>query len=288
MAAPLQIQLTPEEDRLLLELSLDPKTHKKTRLWAAMVRLAAEGWTAPRIARHFHKDRSTVYLVLRRFLEQGLPGLAYRKPPGAPRKFTPQMAAFLEERLAEDRTWTAPQLAEALAERFGVRLAPKVISRHLRAMGYVWKRTRYVPLGRPTEEEMKAFAAEEEEAKRGRALVEHAVPVPAVHLVAGAGSPAPPFYVDQGGEGDDHRPVGDPLRPQGPVVLDDPLVGLLEARSGLIPYLRVLLDLDPRDVKKEGVLCSKIVSTPFTILTRKPFWWLPTFGWMTNSRPCKL
>ncbi len=168
MAAPLQIQLTPEEDRLLLELSLDPKTHKKTRLWAAMVRLAAEGWTAPRIARHFHKDRSTVYLVLRRFLEQGLPGLAYRKPPGAPRKFTPQMAAFLEERLAEDRTWTAPQLAEALAERFGVRLAPKVISRHLRAMGYVWKRTRYVPLGRPTEEEMKAFAAEEEEAKRGR------------------------------------------------------------------------------------------------------------------------
>ncbi len=37
----------PEEDRLLLELSLDPKTHKKTRLWAAMVRLAAEGWTAP-------------------------------------------------------------------------------------------------------------------------------------------------------------------------------------------------------------------------------------------------
>ncbi|WP_460331375.1 IS630 family transposase, partial [Thermus oshimai] len=167
MAAPLQIQLTPEEDRLLLELSLDPKTHKKTRLWAAMVRLAAEGWTAPRIARHFHKDRSTVYLVLRRFLEQGLPGLAYRKPPGAPRKFTPQMAAFLEERLAEDRTWTAPQLAEALAERFGVRLAPKVISRHLRAMGYVWKRTRYVPLGRPTEEEMKAFAAEEEEGKKG-------------------------------------------------------------------------------------------------------------------------
>ncbi len=82
MAAPLQIWLTPEEDRLLLELSLDPKTHKKTRLWAAMVRLAAEGWTAPRIARHFHKDRTTVYLVLRRFLEQGLQGLAYRNVVG--------------------------------------------------------------------------------------------------------------------------------------------------------------------------------------------------------------
>ena len=90
MAAPLRIQLTPEEDRLLLELSLDPKTHKKTRLWAMMVRLAAEGWTAPRIAQHFHKDRTTVYLVLRRFLREGLQGLVYRKPPGAPRKFTPE------------------------------------------------------------------------------------------------------------------------------------------------------------------------------------------------------
>ena len=50
----------------------------------------------------------------------------------------------------------------------------------------------------------------------------------------------------------------------------------------------MLLDLSPQGVKKEGVPCSKIVSTPFTILTRKPFWWLPTFGWMTNSRPCKL
>jgi hypothetical protein len=35
-------------------------------------------------------------------------------------------------------------------------------------MGYVWRRTRYVPLGKPTEEEVKAFAEEEEEAKRGR------------------------------------------------------------------------------------------------------------------------
>ena len=104
-----------------------------------MVRLAAEGWTAPKIAQHFHKDRTTVYLVLRRFLREGLQGLAYRKPPGAPRKFTPEMAAFVEERLAEDRVWTAPQLAAALAERFGVRLAPKVVARHLRAMGYVWQ-----------------------------------------------------------------------------------------------------------------------------------------------------
>ena len=33
----------------------------------------------------------------RRFLEQSLRGLAYRKPPGAPRKFIPEKAAFVEE-----------------------------------------------------------------------------------------------------------------------------------------------------------------------------------------------
>ena len=77
------------------------------------------------------------------------------------------MAAFVEEKLAEDRVWTAPQLSAAIAERFGVRLAPKVVARHLRAMGYVWKRTRYVPKGRPEAEEVEAFVEEEGEAKRG-------------------------------------------------------------------------------------------------------------------------
>jgi hypothetical protein len=50
-------------------------------------------------------------------------------------------------------------------------------------------------------------------------------------------------------------------------------------------YLRVLLDPNPWGVKKEGVLWSPTESTPSTILTQKPFWWLPTSGWMTSSRP---
>ncbi|BCZ88470.1 hypothetical protein TthAA22_02750 [Thermus thermophilus] len=43
-------------------------------------------------------------------------------------------------------------------------------------------------------------------------------------------------------------------------------------------FLRVLLDPNPWGVKKEGVPCSKIVNTPFTILTQRPFSWLPTSG----------
>jgi ABC-type sugar transport systems, permease components len=50
-------------------------------------------------------------------------------------------------------------------------------------------------------------------------------------------------------------------------------------------FRRVLLDLDPRDVKKEGVPCGKIVSTPSTILTQRPSSWLSTSGWTMSSRP---
>jgi len=37
-------------------------------------------------------------------------------------------------------------------------------------MGYVWKRTRYVPSGRPGPEEEERFREEEREAKRERRL----------------------------------------------------------------------------------------------------------------------
>ncbi len=137
MAAPLQIQLTPEEDRLLLELSLDRRPTRKPASgppWSAWPPRAGPPQESPATStkRPLHRLPRP-----QRFLEQGLPGLAYRKPPGAPRKFTPQMAAFLEERLAEDEPGQPRQLAKPWPSASGSRLAPKVISRHLRAMGHV-------------------------------------------------------------------------------------------------------------------------------------------------------
>lgn len=93
MGAPLRIHLTPEEDALPLGLSQDPEAHPKTRRWALILRLAHQGWTAPRIAAFFGLDRSTVRLVLKRYLQEGLPGLPYRKPPGAPLKVTEEVKA---------------------------------------------------------------------------------------------------------------------------------------------------------------------------------------------------
>ncbi len=168
MSAAIRICLTPEEDRRLLELSENPGVHPKTRRWAQMVRLAGQGWTAPQIAAFFHRDRSGVARILKRFRQEGMRGLEYRKRTGAKPKVTPEVKVYLKELLTQDRIWTIPQLREAIWERFGLKLGHNTLHRHLRELGYVWKRTRYVCAGQPPQEEVERFLREAEEAKRGR------------------------------------------------------------------------------------------------------------------------
>jgi putative transposase len=85
----------------------------KVRRRAQAVRLAAQGWTAPRIARHLGLDRTTLHRDLRRWPERGIEGLGQRsyledgKPPGARPRWTPAMSAFLRELLAGEEAWTA-------------------------------------------------------------------------------------------------------------------------------------------------------------------------------------
>ena len=51
--------------------------------------------------------------------------------------------------LAEERSWTAAQLTDEVALEFGMKVTAEAIRQHLKHLGYVWKRTRYVPCGRP-------------------------------------------------------------------------------------------------------------------------------------------
>ncbi|OLP15395.1 transposase, partial [Leptolyngbya sp. 'hensonii'] len=50
MPAPLRIKLSDEEDRTLAELRLATTVPQRTRDRAHMLRLNAQGWTAPAIA----------------------------------------------------------------------------------------------------------------------------------------------------------------------------------------------------------------------------------------------
>ena len=88
----------------------------------------------------------------------------------ATRRASPEkMKEYMEERLSEERSWNATQLAEALKEEFGLVVTPEAVRQHLHSMDYSWKRTRYVP-NKPPDPEAEREAREElEELKKGLA-----------------------------------------------------------------------------------------------------------------------
>ena len=103
-----------------------------------------------------------------RWRERGLEGLADGTAPGNPPRITEEAKAFLREKLSEERTWNAAQLAEALLERLGIGVTPEAVRQHLLAMGYGWKRTRYVPNKPPDPEEERKAREEMQGLKKGR------------------------------------------------------------------------------------------------------------------------
>lgn len=74
MPAALHIVLTSEEDRTLSELRVATTVSQRTRDRAHMLRLNAQGWTAPAIAEIFECQEHTVRETIRRWQQQGLGG----------------------------------------------------------------------------------------------------------------------------------------------------------------------------------------------------------------------
>ncbi len=119
------------------------------------------------ISAYTGRSRASVGRDLDRFEEQGFEGLFDGVAPGNPPRITEQMRTFMEEKLSEERTWNATQLAEALEEEFGLVVTPEAVRQHLHTMGYSWKRTRYAP-NKASDPEAEREAREELEAlKRG-------------------------------------------------------------------------------------------------------------------------
>ena len=121
------------------------------------------------IAAYTGRSEASVLRDLDRWEERGFGGLSDGTAPGNPPRITGEVRAFMKEKLSEERTWNASQLAEAVADRFGIRVGPEAIRQHLLAMGYRWKRTRYVPSRPPDPEEEREAASDLEELKRGLA-----------------------------------------------------------------------------------------------------------------------
>ena len=160
-------RLGPEEDRRLREIEQDPLLKPKVRLRAQVLRLSGRGESVERIAAYTGRSRASVCRDFDRWEQRGLEGLADGSAPGNPPRITKEARGFLREKLSEERTWNATQLVEAIEERFGIGVTPEAIRQHLLAIGYRWKRTRYVPSRPPDPEEEKEARSDLEELKRG-------------------------------------------------------------------------------------------------------------------------
>ncbi len=161
------VNLRPEEDRQLRQIEQNPLLKPKVRLRAQVLRLSNRGQSTEQIAAYTGRSRASVCRDFDRWEQRGFEGLADGSAPGNPPRLTEETRVFLREKLSEERTWNATQLLEAIEERFGIGVTPEAIRQHLLAMGYRWKRTRYVPSRPPDPEEEKEARSDLVELKRG-------------------------------------------------------------------------------------------------------------------------
>src|SRR5687768_13238442 len=107
-----------------------------------MVRLSDAGWSVPRIARHVQRSEATVRTTLKRFLAGGFTALPDAPHLGQQSKLTPAILEAIRETLRQSgRTWSAPQLADWVAEQHGVRRSPAHLGRMLNRAGITYQRT---------------------------------------------------------------------------------------------------------------------------------------------------
>ncbi len=152
---------------MLRKLEQNPQLRAKVRQRSQVLRLSNQGWKVERIAAYTGRSDTSIGRDYNRWQRSGVAGLADSPPPGNSAILGEAARTFLRERLAEERTWNTPQLADAMAEQLEVRVDPETIRRHLHEMNYSWKRTRYVPAHAPEPQVEHAARAALETLKRG-------------------------------------------------------------------------------------------------------------------------
>lgn len=137
-----RVHLTEEQLAELRRRIRSTTVKPRTRERLEMLRLAHAGWRLPRIAEHLQQSSKRVRFWVRRFLEAGFAALDDQPHVGQPSSFTPEMREALRAELAKgDRTWTAGQIADWLAEHHGLRLGADWLGRLLKREQLSYKRT---------------------------------------------------------------------------------------------------------------------------------------------------
>jgi transposase len=137
-----RVRLTDEQRADLHRRTRQRGIIPSTRDRVEMIRLSDAGWSVPKIARHLDQHEQTVRFWIKAFLAGGFDALPNQPRGGKQSRLT---AAMLDELRSEiitsQRTWTAPQLADWLADHYGLRLSTGRLRVHLKRAKLSYQRT---------------------------------------------------------------------------------------------------------------------------------------------------
>ena len=137
-----RVTLTEEQRLELNQRAHQPGLAPRLRDRLEMLRLSDAGWSIPQIARHLGQDEQRTRFWIKAYLLGGFETLTNKARGGSVSALTPQIIAEATEQLRSgQRTWNAAQIADWIAQRYGLRRSPGQIRRKLRPSGLRYKRT---------------------------------------------------------------------------------------------------------------------------------------------------
>ncbi len=137
-----RVTLTTEQRAELQRRTRQEGIASRTRDRLEMVRLSDAGWSVPTIARHLGQHEQTVRAWITAFLAGGFDALPNKPRGGKASALTPTILQAVRAEVAKgQRTWTAAQLADWVAEHHGVRVSTGRLRVHLKRVKLSYQRT---------------------------------------------------------------------------------------------------------------------------------------------------
>lgn len=137
-----RVQFDDPARQELIRRAHQVKIAPRTRDRLEMLRLSDAGWSIPKIAVHLCTHEQTVRRWIKVFLLKGFEALVDPPRPGKRSAITPDILAAARGWIEQaDRTWSAGQIAEEVAQVYGIRRSVDQWRRLLRREKLAYKRT---------------------------------------------------------------------------------------------------------------------------------------------------
>lgn len=140
---PIQVTIELTEIELeTLENIIKKGNDWRERERALTIKLLHEGKSTAEIAKQQDCHVETIRQRRRRWQKEGFASLPDKPRSGAPGKLSEDDRELLKQWVTEDAL-SGRQILKRLQEERGVKVSDRCLHRTLKAMGFVWKRTRY-------------------------------------------------------------------------------------------------------------------------------------------------